>query len=285
VHCNIAPVELAIFPVSNEIATRWLNEVKCHSILPLSLAFKLGSDHCQSLINPTSQIRQRQSLQLNIFTAMRIFLQFALIGLAASVNITVLSSKGNATSPLQYGIMFEVRLLYVTEGQLIYFYQEINHSGDGGIYAELIRNRAFQDNTLDAYLPINEANLSVVNDSVPLSSALDYHLHVTSPENGSSRIGFANTGWWGIDVKAQPYIGSFYVKGDYVGTFRASLQSTGTNQTFGSVDIRSRSTADTWTEHRFTLVPRQAASNTNNSFSITFDSEVGASSVIEQCLY
>lgn len=34
----------------------------------------------------------------------------------------------NKTSPLLHGLFFE----------------DINHSGDGGIYAELIRNRAFQ---------------------------------------------------------------------------------------------------------------------------------------------
>ncbi|MBP5619846.1 MAG: hypothetical protein J6X23_05315, partial [Bacteroidaceae bacterium] len=27
------------------------------------------------------------------------------------------------------------------------FYEEINHGGDGGLYAELIRNRSFEDNT------------------------------------------------------------------------------------------------------------------------------------------
>lgn len=38
------------------------------------------------------------------------------------------TSKRNATSPYLYGIMHE----------------DINHSGDGGIYAEMIANRAFQ---------------------------------------------------------------------------------------------------------------------------------------------
>lgn len=39
----------------------------------------------------------------------------------AAVNLTVASTGGNVSSPLQYGLMFE----------------DINHSGDGGIYAEL----------------------------------------------------------------------------------------------------------------------------------------------------
>lgn len=51
---------------------------------------------------------------------------------AEAVTLTVQSSGGNATSPYQYGIMFE----------------DINYSGDGGVYAELVHNRAFQGNTI-----------------------------------------------------------------------------------------------------------------------------------------
>jgi alpha-N-arabinofuranosidase len=42
---------------------------------------------------------------------------------AHAVSFTVKSTGGNATSPYAYGLMFE----------------DINNSGDGGVYAELIR--------------------------------------------------------------------------------------------------------------------------------------------------
>jgi alpha-N-arabinofuranosidase len=48
-----------------------------------------------------------------------------------SVNLTVTTrdySKQNETAPKLYGLMFE----------------DIDHSGDGGIYAEMLINRAFQ---------------------------------------------------------------------------------------------------------------------------------------------
>ena len=45
------------------------------------------------------------------------------------MNIDALQ-RGPLTSPWQYGLFFE----------------EINHAGDGGLYAELIRNRSFEDN-------------------------------------------------------------------------------------------------------------------------------------------
>lgn len=53
-------------------------------------------------------------------------------GSGIALNLNVSTTGGNASSPYQYGIMFE----------------DISHSGDGGIYAELIQNRAFQGSTL-----------------------------------------------------------------------------------------------------------------------------------------
>lgn len=52
----------------------------------------------------------------------------AVVASTAAIDITVKSAGGNATSQYQYGLMFE----------------DINNSGDGGVYAELIQNRAFQ---------------------------------------------------------------------------------------------------------------------------------------------
>lgn len=145
---------------------------------------------------------------------------------------------------------------------------------DGGLYAELIQNRAFQGTpevppTLTAYTPINGAILSVQNDTESLSEAI---LNYMSVSGGSGRVGFANSGWWGIDVQVQSYTGSFYVKGSYNGTFTASLSSATSNETFSSVDILSNSTNDRWTRHEFELIPDKSASDTNNTFSITFAS-------------
>ena len=48
----------------------------------------------------------------------------------AQVVVTVdAQQRGPKVSPTHYGI----------------FYEDINHAADGGIYAELIRNRSFED--------------------------------------------------------------------------------------------------------------------------------------------
>src|SRR6476469_8573019 len=92
-----------------------------------------------------------------------------LAGLAGAVNLTVSSSGGNASAPLAYGIMFE----------------DINHSGDGGLYAELIQNRAFQGSSqfpivLEPWTASGDASLSLRNLTNPLSSAFTASVEVKS---------------------------------------------------------------------------------------------------------
>ncbi|KAL1872390.1 hypothetical protein Daus18300_004360 [Diaporthe australafricana] len=186
-----------------------------------------------------------------------------LAGAVSAVTLSVASSGGNATSGYQYGLMFE----------------DINHSGDGGIYAELIQNRAFQGSdlhpsTLDPWTAVGSAAIALDNSSSPLSSALPTSVQVTA--SGTGTIGIKNPGWWGIDVKAaNAYSGSFHALGSYQGNFTASLVSDITNKTLASVNIASSSVANTWTEHEFQLQPSADASNSNNSFLLTYEAASG----------
>ncbi|KAJ5815218.1 alpha-L-arabinofuranosidase A [Penicillium riverlandense] len=189
-------------------------------------------------------------------------LPLLLVAHAHAISISVSSSGGNDTSPLEYGLMYE----------------EINHSGDGGLYAELVRNRAFQGSTvypstLDGYEGVNDAVLSLKNLSVPLSSALPTSMNVKAGRTHGT-VGFSNAGWWGIDVQRQKYTGSFYVSGSYSGKFTASLQSSISKETFASATIPARHAAhDGWTQYEFELFPKKAASNVNNTLIITFDAQ------------
>jgi len=91
-----------------------------------------------------------------------------------AISLQVASNGGNASSPMQYGIMFE----------------DINHSGDGGIYAELIQNRAFQGNAnLNAWSAVGGASLSLTT-AYPLSSALPTSVQISGSSNG--QVGIQN---------------------------------------------------------------------------------------------
>ncbi|KAJ8065009.1 hypothetical protein OCU04_007312 [Sclerotinia nivalis] len=188
-----------------------------------------------------------------------------LAGIASAINITASASGGNASSPLAYGLMFE----------------DINHSGDGGIYAELIQNRAFQGNreyasTLKPWSAIGSSVLTLQNTSIPLSSSLPTSVNVRASSRGTShnstgKLGISNPGWWGISVQPQKYTGSFWVLGSYTGHFTASLAGAASGTVFASIEIPSKSTSKKWTEFSFTLEPTTAAPDVNNIFIIEFD--------------
>ncbi|KAF2672834.1 glycoside hydrolase [Microthyrium microscopicum] len=120
-----------------------------------------------------------------------------------SLDISVKSSVGrNKTAPHLYGLMFE----------------DISHSGDGGIYGELLMNRDFagvngtRHPSLDGWSAIGSAKLSL-DSSNPLSKALPTVMKIEIPQNASGEVGFQNSGWWGVSVRPQTYTASFHVKG------------------------------------------------------------------------
>ncbi|KAJ8120066.1 hypothetical protein ONZ43_g3134 [Nemania bipapillata] len=195
---------------------------------------------------------------------MAVMKQAALFGLlaataASAIHISIDSKGGNVTGGFHYGLLHE----------------DIDNSGDGGLYAELIRNRAFQsskgyESSLDGWYPVNGENLSLSTSGVPLSQALSTSMNVATGST-QGQVGFFNDGYWGMDVKVQTYHGSFWVRGDYSGYFTASLQSNITGERFGLARVKSQSRAHEWVEHEFTLTPTKNAPNSNNTFAITFD--------------
>ncbi|TVY83677.1 Alpha-L-arabinofuranosidase A [Lachnellula suecica] len=197
---------------------------------------------------------------------LRLFPLIFVAGIASAINLNVSATGGNASSPLMYGLMFE----------------DINHSGDGGIYAELIQNRAFQGSTeypstLEPWVPTGGAFFTLQNTSIPLSKALPTSISVAPSSNSTNgTIGLLNPGWWGIEVKPQKYTGSFWVLGAYKGKFTVSLQSDLADDVFASLDLPSKSESGKWVEHKFELEPSVAAPNSNNTFILEFDASAGA---------
>ncbi|PBK98467.1 hypothetical protein ARMGADRAFT_1026461 [Armillaria gallica] len=78
-----------------------------------------------------------------------------------------------------------------------------HNSGDGGLYAELLQNRAFQQvaagtsAALKAWYSVNSALLTVVAETEPVSSALPNALNVTIASDATGLVGFGNTGYFG----------------------------------------------------------------------------------------
>jgi alpha-N-arabinofuranosidase len=108
-------------------------------------------------------------------------------------------------SPTLYGLMTE----------------EINHSYDGGLYPELIRNRAFMDNSYGphGWVLIEQGNaqasMELDKDTGP-STAIPRSLKVSiQTADAKNQAGVANTGYWGMAVRSnETYQCSFYARSD-----------------------------------------------------------------------
>lgn len=108
-------------------------------------------------------------------------------------------------SPMLYGLMTE----------------EINHSYDGGLYAELIQNRAFLDSTNRPvhWLVVNcdHAAASIALDPThPLNDKITTSLKMSVEKAAKGHpAGVANDGYWGIPVRpGTRYRVSIHARGD-----------------------------------------------------------------------
>ena len=132
------------------------------------------------------------------------------------------NQRGPKISPTHYGIFFE----------------DINHAADGGLYAELIRNRSFEDgphygapadmqgwtaygyngSTIDAHLVQPSKKVKLLNDAQ--QNALELTINATT----ANAVRLENEGFWGINaVQGRTYKLSLWLKGNYKGTIKARL--------------------------------------------------------------
>jgi alpha-L-arabinofuranosidase len=86
------------------------------------------------------------------------------------------------------------------------FFEDINCSADGGIYAELVRNRSFEDAGTPAHWSLltrgtTGASMSV-DGSSPASPKNPHSLKVTIPASASGAVSLANEGYWGMAVRS-----------------------------------------------------------------------------------
>ncbi|MGC4044650.1 MAG: alpha-L-arabinofuranosidase C-terminal domain-containing protein [Armatimonas sp.] len=159
-------------------------------------------------------------------------------------------------SPLHYGLMTE----------------EINFSYDGGLYAELIRNRAFLDSEKEAThwsLALGGGAMAkmALDESNPINAALPRCLRLeVSTASRTSPAGVANTGYWGIPVTPNTrYKATFFAKatGGITGPLFLLLQSADGKQLYGQAYVSKLT--DTWTQYTVTLTTRKTAPATTDA--------------------
>jgi alpha-N-arabinofuranosidase len=180
-------------------------------------------------------------------------------------------------SPTLYGLMTE----------------EINYSYDGGLYGELINNRAFKGAEYTrggrggaaapaatepakiqhwSVAKYNGGDGSIALDTEqPLNSALNVSLKLdASSVAANQRVGIANDGYWGIPVFPKTtYRASFYAKGDanFRGPLTVAIESNDGATVFATADVPRISTQ--WQKYTVKLDTGAVPESATNRFVIT----------------
>ena len=150
----------------------------------------------------------------------------------------------SSVSPTLYGLMTE----------------EINYSYDGGLLAEMVRNRTLRANWdgVEYWYLVENGNAQAKIDpdahngpSEALKSSLRLDVQNASPEN---QAGVLNVGYWGMPLRPDTtYKGSFYAKaaaGD-IGPVTVSLVQDQTGKSVASATVSALTTD--WKQYEFTL--------------------------------
>ncbi|HTZ75665.1 MAG TPA: alpha-L-arabinofuranosidase C-terminal domain-containing protein [Candidatus Aquilonibacter sp.] len=163
-------------------------------------------------------------------------------------------------SPELYGLMTE----------------EINHSYDGGLYAELIRNRNFkEDPNQPLYWDLVQegggTGSMTLDSSQPLNQAIPASLKLTITAAGKKgAVGVANEGFWGIPAKADTsYSATIYAKvsPDFAGPL--TLAIVGENPATPVATATIPEIASAWQRYEVTLTTGASAVAGPNRFVIS----------------
>ncbi len=176
---------------------------------------------------------------------------FLLMMLASTVSaqVTLTLSPGERShkiSDTHYGIFFE----------------EINHAGDGGLYAELIRNRSFEDNnSCESWNTVGNATISHSTKGL-LNSAQGGHATVSFTQSGDAIV---NTGFWGMKFQAETeYKLNLFIKAANGATLSAQLLNTDGNA-IGETEVKVKATAE-W--QKVSAVIKATGNTPNGKFAL-----------------
>lgn len=186
--------------------------------------------------------------------------------------ITVSATASHPVPTTMFGQMFE----------------DISHSGDGGLYAELLQNRAFQQVTpgtsaaLAGWSAVN-SSIAVIAETTPISSALPNALELTLPSGPVSGVGFVNTGNSGIHIAAQTsYKASFSYRFPTSNNFKGSLVITlqdGVGTVLASQKVSVSGSQTAWKAVAVTLSTNIVSGSDANMFGISVEGQGNASAI------
>ena len=171
-----------------------------------------------------------------------------------------LNNPKAAVSPMLYGLMTE----------------EINYAYDGGLYAELIRNRTFRSDwtgILNWYVVEkgpSKAKISLDFKTGPSKAlANSLKLDVTRAD-AANPAGLLNEGYWGMAVRPNStFTGSFFAKSENDVPVRIQLIADQSGKVLATTSVPVAGTA--WKEYKFTLHSGAGPASAQNHLEMTLD--------------
>ena len=195
----------------------------------------------------------------------------ALAVMNASAQITIrvdANQRGPKISPMHYGIFFE----------------DINHAADGGIYAELIRNRSFEDGegygkpaTMEGWTvqakATSQISATLIQPSKKvklLNAAQENALELKVNATTGQPVCLVNEGFWGINtVQGRHYRLSFFAKGTYKGSIKAMLCSKDGSQIYAETVVSGYSADKQW--RKYSAILQAAGNDAQARFALVLD--------------
>jgi alpha-N-arabinofuranosidase len=182
----------------------------------------------------------------------------SLIAQAPSLDLQV-DHPTAQVSPMLYGLMTE----------------EINFSYDGGLYSELVRDRAIGHGwgSLFHWSMVARGDSAVkisMDETTGPSAALPRSIKVgVSAASEAAPAGVQNDGFWGIPVRPRTtYTGSFYAKSDSAGVpVTVSLVNDETGLTAATATVAG--VTGEWKQYSFTLKTAELPVTANNHLILT----------------
>ncbi len=166
----------------------------------------------------------------------------------------------SSVSPALYGLMTE----------------EINYSYDGGLYAEMVRNRTFHSDWSGVpYWYLVEkghaaAKIDADKETGP-SEALKTSMRLdVDRADAANPAGILNVGYWGLALRPDTeYKGSFYAKAGSadVGPVTVSAVSDSTGKALTTTTVSG--IGSVWKQYTFTLRTGEIAASSNNHLTLT----------------
>jgi alpha-L-arabinofuranosidase len=166
----------------------------------------------------------------------------------------------HAVSPTLYGLMTE----------------EINYSYDGGLYAEMVRNRTFRGDWsgVHSWYLVERGNAAAkmeadktTGPSEALSTSLRFDVQQADAKDPA---GVMNVGWWGMALRPETaYKGSFYAKAGAAdsGPVTVALVNNDSGKAVATATVAGFSTE--WKQYTFTLKTGAIEASSGNHLEIT----------------